>query len=120
MRGARTVGEIASSRGVNSPPIAQKGEHPRLIENTPVPDAVTERASDDFRILGETARQVAIGPAAGIFQFLRQVPMIERAKRADFRLEELIGKPLVIIQAFGVGFAGAVGLDARPGNGKAV
>src|SRR6266571_8272011 len=46
--------------------------------------------------------------------------MVKRAERPDFRFEQLIREALEIVQALGIRFAGAVGLDARPGNGKAI
>src|SRR5215467_9495901 len=76
MRGAHAVNEIVTSRGMNPPPIAKKGEDPRLIENAPMLDTVAEGARDDFGVFREAAGQVAIRPASRVFQLLRQVPMI--------------------------------------------
>jgi hypothetical protein len=46
--------------------------------------------------------------------------MIESAERTDFRFNKLIGETLVIVKAFGIGLASAVGLNARPRDGERV
>src|SRR5258708_30106314 len=90
VRGAHALGEILSRWRVNSPCIAQKREDPWLVENAPVGDAVAQGAGDDFRVLREAAGKIPIRPASRVFQFLRQVPMVKRAERPDFRFEQLI------------------------------
>ncbi len=120
VRGAHAVGKILARRRVNAPRVAEKREDPGFVENAPVGDAVAEGANDDFGVLREARGEIAIGPAACVFQFLRQIPMVERAERADFRCEERVGEPLVIVEAFGIGRTGASSLDARPGNRETV
>jgi len=105
---------------VNTPAIAEKREDPRLIENAPVRNAVAEGANGHVNIVGEAGGEIAIGPAAGVFQFLRKVPMVEGAERTDFWFMESVGGTLVVFGARGIGRAGTVGLDAWPGDGKTV
>ena len=83
-------------------------------------DAISEGANGDINVIRKARGEIAVGPAAGVFQFLRKVPMIEGAERADLRFEESIGEALVEVEAFGIGHAGTVGLDAGPGDGETV
>ena len=120
VRGAHAIGEILARRRVNAPGITEKREDPRFVENAPVRDKVAEGADGDVNVIGEARGEIAMGPAAGFLQFLRKIPMIKRAERADFRFKERVGEALVIIKALGIGCAAAIGLDARPGNGETV
>jgi hypothetical protein len=77
-------------------------------------------ADSDVKVISETRGEIAIGPAASGFQFLRQIPVIERAKRTDFRFEKSVGEALVVVEALGIASAETVGLDAGPRDGEAV
>ena len=105
---------------MNAPRIAEKGEDPRFVEEAPVRDAVAECANGKVGVIAEARGEIAIGPAAGFLQFLREIPMIERAERTDFCFEECVGEAFVVIETFGIGCTSAIELDARPGNGKTV
>src|SRR5260370_36767497 len=98
--------------------VTLKGKAPRFVEETPVRDAVAECANGEVGVLAEACGEIAIGPAAGFFQFLREVPMIEGTERTNFCFEERVGEALVVIETFR--FPGtASSLMARvPGNRK--
>ena len=91
VRGTHTVGKILARRRVNAPSIAEKREDPRLIEDAPVRNAIAKGADIDVNVIGEALGKIAIGPPAGFFQFLGEIPMVERAERADFRFEKSVG-----------------------------
>jgi hypothetical protein len=46
--------------------------------------------------------------------------VIEGGEGADFSFEQGVGEALVIVETLGIGSAGAIGQDTRPGNGKTV
>ena len=50
---------------------------------------------------------------------MRKIPVIESADGADFGFEQRIGDALVVVEAFLIGGARAVGLNPRPGDGEA-
>src|SRR6266436_337300 len=100
--------------------VTLKGKDPRFVEETPVRDAVAECANGELGVLAEACGEIAIGPAAGFFQFLREVPMIEGTERTNFCFEERVGEALVVIETFRIGRTRAIRLDARPGNRKTI
>ena len=55
-------------------------------------------------IIGEIARKIAVGPASKVLKFWGEIPVIDRAERADAGISQRIGEPLVIVQAFGLSF----------------
>jgi len=105
---------------VSAPRISEKGKDPRFVEETPVRDAVAECADGEVGVIGEARGKIAIGPAAGLLQSLRKIPMIERTQRTNFYFEERIGESFVVIETFRIRCTGAIGLDARPGDRKTV
>src|SRR6266849_5857293 len=70
------IGETGATGRVDAPGIAERGEDPRLVEDAPVGNAVAESTAHDVRVFGEARGEVAIGPAAGIFEGLRQIPVV--------------------------------------------
>jgi hypothetical protein len=97
-------------------PVADAGERFGFVENDPLADAIAQRLRHRARILGETFRRIAIGPAAVVLERLRQVPVIQRDDGANARFEHRIGDALVVIQSPGVHASAARGLDSRPCN----
>jgi hypothetical protein len=112
--------DVAARRSMHGPGIAEKREDPGFVENAPMRDAVPEGADGDVNVISEARGEIAMGPATSLFQFLGEIPMIEGAEWADFGFEERIGEMLVVVEAFRIGCAAAIGLDARPGNGETV
>jgi hypothetical protein len=82
--------------------------------------AVAERLDRECRVLGEAQGGVAIDPPAGILERLRQVPVVERRERADTPLEQAVDESAVERQPLLIRLAGAVGLDAGPGDREPV
>ena len=105
---------------VHAAAVAQVGRAPRLVERGPGADPVAEAGVHDLGVLGEGLGGLPVGPAAPVLQGLRQVPVVERDDRVDALAEQLVGQPVVEVQAAGVDRAGAVGLDPRPGDREPV
>src|SRR5205085_11480935 len=51
VRGAHALDKVLTGRRMNAPSVAQEREDPRLIEDAPMLDAVTESARDDFGVV---------------------------------------------------------------------
>ena len=85
VRGAHAIGQAAARGRVNAPSVAEEGKDPGLVEDAPIANAVAEGFGHDLRVVREARDEVAIGPAAGVFESLREVPLIERADGADLR-----------------------------------
>jgi hypothetical protein len=85
-----------------------------------VPDLGPERTRDDLCVVGEARGGVAPGPAAAIDQRLRKVPVVQRDEWADAGVVQRTDQALVVIDSLRIRRAAAIGLDARPGNRKAV
>ena len=118
--GAQERVEIAAPGRVDPDEISEQREDRRLVEDHPVRDAIAERADHDLGVVREAARRVALGPAAAVFERLRQVPVVERRERADPRLEQAVDEAPVVVEPLRVRAAGAFRLDARPGDREAV
>src|SRR5579859_4324890 len=104
---------------MNAPGVAEESEDPRFVKDAPMLNAIAESLADDLGVIGEAANDVAIGPAAGVFESLRKVPVIKSADGTDFCFEQLIGNAFVIVETFFDRGAGALGLNARPSDGEA-
>ena len=95
-------------------------ERGRLVEQHPVRDAIAQRLRGQLHVVGEARGSITIRPSPGIFQRLRQVPVIERDKRPDVRLEQRVNESAVVVDPFGIHRAGARRLNARPGKRETV
>jgi hypothetical protein len=100
--------------------VPEEGDDPRLVVGDELRHRRAEAVGDDRRVLGEPLCGVALAPAAGILQRLRQVPVVERGDRLDAAIEQALGEPPVERQPLGVRRPAAVWLDARPGDREAV
>src|SRR6266478_5704484 len=118
--GFQEIGETGATWRVDAPGVAERGEDPGLVEDAPVGNAVAESAAHDVRVFGKACGEVAIRPAACVFKDLRQIPVIEGDERANLCFEKRVGEALVVVNPFGIGFAAAAGLNARPGDGEAI
>ena len=83
-------------------------------------DAVGEMLGDVAGVGGEGFGGVAGLPAAFVFEGLGEVPVEERAVGLNVVCEEFVDEAVVEVEALGVGCAGALRIDARPGDGEAV
>src|ERR1700751_1536469 len=100
--------------------VAQRRKDRRLVEDRPVPDTVAESGRHDARVIGEVAGQITVWPAAFVFQRLRKVPVIERGKWTNLRLQESVHKAAVVVEPLPARPACTNRLDARPTEGKAI
>ena len=110
------LGGVADTGRVPPVPVADRRDHPRLVQRDPLAHPVAERVARDGRELGEPVRAVPARPAARVLQGLRQVPVVQRHGRADARLEQGVEHPAVVIQPLRVHRAAAGRLDPRPGQ----
>ena len=120
MHGREGVGPAGPPRRVHPGAVAEIGGAPRLVERRPGVHPVAEAGHDQRGVVGVPQRGVADRPAAGVFEFLRQVPVVERRHRAHAALEQAVHQPRVEVQADPVQPPGAAGLYAGPGDGEPV
>ncbi len=106
--------------GVAAVFVADVDEGTHLVQGHEVLDAVGEMFGDVAGVVGEGFGGVAGLPAAFVFEGLGEVPVEERAVGLDVGGEELVDEAVVEVEALGVGRAGALREDARPGDGEAV
>jgi hypothetical protein len=118
-RGER-IRPVGAARGVRAGAVAEVGGAPRLVEGRPGRDAIAEGLADHGRVLGEAVRRVAVRPAAGILERLRQVPVVQGGDGRDPASEESVNELRVEVDAGLVDRAGSGGDDARPGDREAV
>src|SRR5262249_55518171 len=67
----------------------------------------------------EARGEIAIGPAAGVFKRLREIPVVQRADGTDLCFEQSVGDTLIVIEALLIRGAGAIGLNPRPADREA-
>src|ERR1700678_575828 len=99
MRGAEKIQQALVAGSVDAFQVTTESEYRRLVEQHPVGDAVAQGAGDDFDIVAEARGRVAVRPASGVFEGLRQVPVIEREEGPDFRFEQGVDETAVIVEA---------------------
>ncbi|MPM44278.1 hypothetical protein SDC9_90956 [bioreactor metagenome] len=100
--------------------VAHVHEVLQFVEGEEVLDAVAQAAGDGGGIVGKGRGRVTRLPAALVLQGLRQVPVVEGDEGLDACLKLGIDEAGVEVHARFVHFAGAVGEDARPRDGKPV
>jgi hypothetical protein len=120
VRGGERARRIDAPGGVRAGSVPEECRAPGLVEGAPQLDPVAEPPGDDPGVVGEPVGGVAIDPAAGVFQSLRQVPVVERRDGQDVAFEQLIDEAVVEGDADRVSRAGAVRLHPGPGNREAV
>ncbi len=120
MRRAQEIEKAFASGSVRAFEITLVGEGQGFVEEHPIGNAVAQRARDDLYVVGKARSRIAIRPASGIFQSLRQIPVVERDKGTDSGFQQRIDEAAVVVDAFGICQAGPGGLNARPGNREAV
>ena len=105
---------------VDADQVAERREDVGLVEDDPVADAVGEGLDHRLGVVGEAARGVAIRPAAGVLERLRQVPVVERREGPDAGGEQRVDQPAVVVESLLVDLAPADRLDARPRDREAI
>ena len=120
MHGGQGVGRVLPARGVRAGCVAEERRAPGLVERRPVPDPVAERAVHQRGVLGEPGGRVPRRPAAGVFQLLREVPVVQRDPRDDVVLEQLVAEPTIEVQPLLVQRPASARLHARPRDGEPI
>ncbi len=115
----RSVAVVGETRCVMTIAVAQIRGAPGFVERGPGIDLACEFAAHQVGVIGEAIRDVAIEPAAAIFQILRQIPVIERDKGLEPLLFQPPDDPLVKVDALLIR-APCFVHHARPCNGKTV
>ena len=100
--------------------IAEERRAPRLVQGDPGAHPVAEAPVRGHREVGESPGSVAFGPAAGVLERLREVPVVERRDRVDAAGEQPVDEPVVEVQAARLDPRAAARQDARPGQREAV
>ena len=112
--------EIRLAGGVAPLEVAGEGDDERLVQRDPERDPVSQRSEHGCCVVDEAVGGFWILPAPSVLKCLGKVPVIERDRRGDARVEQLIHEPAVEVQARTVRHAAARGEDARPGDREAV
>ena len=108
------------ARRVHAIEVAVNGRAPRLVMGDPVFDPVAQTLGDDVGIFDKRSDGVAAGPAAGVLQVLRQVPVIQRHPGHHAARQHAVDQARIKFQTFLVRRGAARTENARPGNRKAV
>src|SRR5579863_721299 len=74
---------VGMARRVHAGAVAEPRRAPRLVQRDPHGDAVRKGIAHHRGVLRETLRRVPRGPAAQVFQRLREVPVVEGTYRLD-------------------------------------
>ena len=100
--------------------VSEVSRAPRLVQGGPGVDAIAERGAHDGRVLLERVGGRAGRPPSGVFESLRQVPVVQRRHGTDSALEQTVDEPGVEVDARLIRRTRAGRLDARPGDREAV
>src|SRR5580700_1989768 len=100
--------------------VPEPSERPGHIKRRPNRNAIAQVFRNNSSVVREVSGQIAIGPAAAVFQRLRQVPMVHGAERAYPGFQHRVDKTTVMVETLLVYCSAASRLNARPGNGKTV
>ena len=106
--------------GMDAVAVAEIDEGLDLVHGHEVLDAIGELAGGIAGVVGEGVGGIAALPAALVLELLGKIPVVESTEGLDAGCEELVEHAVVEVEALGIGCAGAIGEDARPGDGEAV
>ena len=108
------VDAARSAWRVNALAVAGPSGDVRLVLRDPVRHPIAEPLGNDLGVVAERLGSLAHGPAAGVLEGKRQVPMVERDVRLDLALEELVHESVVEVEAGFVYRSAARRDDAGP------
>ena len=99
---------------VDAVAVAEPGDHPRLVQRDPVPDAISEPGGDRLDVPAEGLGRGAHRPPARILERRRQVPVVQRHDRLDLVREQLVDDSVVEVEPGVVHAPVALGQHPRP------
>src|SRR5690606_18122454 len=120
VHGAGGGAEIAVAGGVDAEEMAEEGDTPGLVDGGGGHEAITEMATNQRRVLGKPAGDVAVHPATAVLQGAWQVPVIESGEGFQAALQHAVEQAVVEVETRLVHRTGALGDESRPGKGEAV
>src|SRR5690606_26124969 len=120
VHGTGSSAQVAIAGRVNAEEMTEEGHAPGLVDGRGGLEAIAEFLADQGGIVGEPAGNIPVHPAAAILQGGRQIPMVERGVGFYAALEHAVDQAVVEVDALLVDGAGALGDEARPGEGKAI
>ncbi len=118
--GAQGGDRVGAAGGVDAGAVAEEGAAPGFVEGGPGLHPVAQGVGGEGRVLGEPLGGGALGPAARVLQFLRQVPVVEGGDGLDALLQQAVDEAPVEVEALLYGGTAAGGPDAGPGEGEPV
>ena len=118
-RAASAGARLLAAGGVLAARVGDQRRAERLVEGGPVADPVAERLVHRDRVVEEALRGVAVRPAAGLLDRLRQIPVVEGEPGQDAVLEQFVDESAVEVDARRVR-PDRRRLDARPAHREAV
>ncbi len=75
--------------------IAHHGNHPGFIDGDPIGNPVAEMFHQNAGIIGEILGGLTGGPAAVVFQHLREVPVEKGREGFDIGFQQFVHQPVV-------------------------
>jgi hypothetical protein len=118
--GLQKLLEIGFARGKYTNAIAIIRKRPRHIERGPGSDSITQVLGENASEIGIVTGKITIRPASTIFECLRKIPVINRAKRSNATFQHGISEAAVKVDTLWIDRTCARGLDSRPRSREAV
>ena len=120
MGGGQCGVQVGDARCVPGLQVADHGRAERLVHCHPARDDVTEAVQHELHVVAEVRHRVAVHPAAGVLQRLRQVPVVQGGHRLDAPGAQPVHQAPVVVQALLVDGAGTVRHDPGPADREPV
>ena len=95
-------------------------KRPRHVERSPRSDSITQVLCENASEIGIVTGKITIRPASTIFECLRKVPVINRAKRANAGFQYGVNEATVKVDALLIDETRACRLNACPRSREAV
>src|SRR5216683_7736458 len=109
---------FAGRKYANAVTIIRK--RPRHVERSPGSDSIAEVLCENAGKIGIVTGKITIRPASTIFECLRKIPVINRAKRSNAGFQHGVSQAAVKVDALWIDGTCARGLDSRPCSREAV
>ncbi len=112
--------QVGDTRRVPGLQVADHARAEGLVHRHPDRDHVGEAVQHELRVVTEVGHGVAVRPAAGVLQRLREVPVVQGGYRLDAPGAQPVHQAPVEVQALLVDAAGAVRDDPGPADREPV